>query len=339
MILKNFGAGINKEIGNDEKNMLFCVLHHSIYQCKAIIIEKNLPLPPMSYCFPILDQGESPNMYCEVKAVCKINNENNLVCELSFGILKINNKSPIDIELDTSAVPTKMDSKDLSNFFKDYITIRRIPLYRGVYSFNELPLIIHSFLLPSLKATVSKGEQGQKKVVVEREADFGLLHEDTVIISSALSIKARYDKMTRLMHNYSFTFRVSCSLITSEILDKTTEEEYFYLSMREEVFDNYFTFSRRIVEEKDADCFDYQDVYESFYQKKVHFVTSYEKTKFAEVFKKSVTQYYYAILNRVEESTVTCPVVRINTSLNSQMSISVWLFYEFPSEKQVGSLE
>ena len=142
-----------------------------------------------------------------------------------------------------------------------------------------------------------------------------------------------------MMHNYSYTFRFSCTTITSqEKTDKNTEEEYFYMSLREEVFDTYFTFSKRLEMYKDAEYHDSQDIYAEFFQKKVHFINMEEKGNFSQIFKKVVIQYHHAVNNRVEESPVMCPIVRVTTSLNSQISISVWLFYEFVSESLVGMI-
>lgn len=129
-------------------------------------------------------------------------------------------------------------------------------------------------------------------------------------------------------------------MLTSQELDqaKSTEDEYFYLSMREEVFDTYFTFSKRLEEFKDMDYFDYQDIYEGFWQKKVHFIGKEEITKFEAMFKKAIQLYFSAINSRVEESPISCSVVRVNTSLNSQIALSVWLFYEFQAEELIGTM-
>lgn len=119
-------------------------------------------------------------------------------------------------------------------------------------------------------------------------------------------------------------------------LERNNEDEYFYMSLRECVFDSYFTFSKRLEEGKDADSVFFQDAYDAFCQKKVYFIDDKEKIQFGTFFKNVVRQYYSAISNRVEEQPILCSIVRVISSLNSTISISTWLFYEFPSENLVG---
>ena len=143
--------------------------------------------------------------------------------------------------------------------------------------------------------------------------------------------------MIRLTHNYNCVFRVSCISINSQDeLARKEEDEYFYLSLGDDVFDNFFTFSKRLEEYKDSEYHQFRDAYDEYCQKKVHFVNREEKLKFSEIFRKAVANYYAAISNRVDESPILCPVVRVLSSLNLQISSPVWLFYEFQAEDLIG---
>lgn len=188
--MKGFGTGVNKEIREEEKHMLYYTLHNSIYESKSLF-KTNHPWHPITYSFPIHGQGDKPTMFCEASALCVLDEYSTLFCNLSFKILGLLDQNPLEIDLDTSSIPLSMKDRDLSVFLKTYITVGKIPLYRGIYSFNELPLIVHSFLLPSLKATVKTAEDGKKTVVIDREADFGLLYEDSIQVNDTVLVKTR----------------------------------------------------------------------------------------------------------------------------------------------------
>ena len=148
-------------------------------------------LEPVCYSFPVQLQGEKASIYCEAQAMCSLGDFEELVCNFSFKVLSLSGKPPSDIEFDTSAISLKMLDRELSLFFKDFITIDKIPLYRGIYSFNELPLILHSFILPSFKGSLMTGDTGKRVVKIERDPNFGMLYEETIMVNGYISVRAR----------------------------------------------------------------------------------------------------------------------------------------------------
>lgn len=131
-------------------------------------------------------------------------------------------------------------------------------------------------------------------------------------------------------------FRVSLTASKASDDKDDIENDWFYLSLDESLFDLYFVFSIRLTPTKDDQISFGLDLHDEFLQKKVHFKYTKSQKDFESIFEKVVKLYSETVNNRLEANQVFCPVVHMANSSDSEPIIKVWLCYDLPLDHRIG---
>ena len=163
---------VSKSFEATERQLAFSTMHQSIYDCK-MRINNEIILKPIEYTLPVDADKEESNLICRIKAAFSVNDKSELNCRLSFDIVNIMNQKVNDVQYEIiNKEMLNMNERQLGRYFESHIPLESFPLHRGVHSFRELPLIIHSFILPAFRAKLKFDDDKDsklKKIIIDKQ--------------------------------------------------------------------------------------------------------------------------------------------------------------------------
>lgn len=174
--------------------MSYSTMHQSIYECK-MRFNTEIKLKPIEYSFPVEAEHSETKLICRVKATCTVDKLRELTCKLSFEILNIMNQTINGVQCDIqNPEMINMNERQLAEYIEKEIPLESIPLHRGVYSFKELALIIHSFILPAFSAKLeqtAEKDSAVKRITIAKLSNPRFLLQKEMKVLESTSAVAR----------------------------------------------------------------------------------------------------------------------------------------------------